>query len=425
MNINKKLTFEDIEILSANKQVRRAINDKYGSIIKFADEIQLYESTIEKYLSSKSAHTDNFKAKLTKALNEGYYDIVLTKRQQINNMVISIYKNISLYSEIDDIITLEKLLKISMDNDWTIESFMMHRNIGQYYFNLTKIDSSIEHYKLAYNVLDNIKDNELKVDCLLGLGLLYIYDKSYSAAKGIFRDIESIIDNSEDRATIDNYLLYLYYYRFGILLNYTNRYANAKEMFEVACTYADTDRLAGKAIMNIGIIKKKQKQYDLAIKFYNEALSKFEKNEDIAIVYNNIAEVYRLNKDIDSALHFIEKAIILIPENDYANQFIFHQTLIEIKAELENINQSVSKLFDILEKCIDSGSKVYKRFLSDSMKAIIDIIANAKEYELMKEIESRVLYLIKQNKIDNQIYTNELLVCYGIIKYHQATTFII
>lgn len=411
-----KLAVNDIEIKSANKLLREAIINKHGSIEEFSRLAGRSEGTIEKYLNSRKEHNDNFKMKITKLHDIGYENIVIDEKEQICRLTKMIYESIDHYTEGEDILVLEKLLRLCMDNQCIQQIALMHRNLGQYYYSQNKIEQAVEHYKLSINLFENVDDINIKMDCLLGLAIIYIYNKAYDAAKGVLRDAELMIGSGEP---IEEHLLFSFYYRSGVLANYLSRYSYAIEMFENARNYAIDDVHMGKAIMNIGIIRKKQKNYSTALDYYNEALSKFTEPYNIAILYNNVAETYRLIGNIEGALNYITKAIDLAPKDDYSNQFIFHQTLIEITSQRGYIYEPVIKLLSLLEQCVDNNSRLFKKFISGNMKGIIEIVVNFKEIELLEKIEKVILKMIQNHK-ENSIYVDELMICYGTIKYHQA-----
>jgi signal transduction histidine kinase len=104
--------------------------------------------------------------------------------------------------------------------------------------------------------------------------------------------------------------------RKGIIFTRMGSYENAiKSHYRAYDIYSGMPRAdrSAAALINIGVIYKKQEQYDLAITFYRKALSLIaefpEMDKKKATIYNNIGIIHRRKNAIDSAMYYYKKSI--------------------------------------------------------------------------------------------------------------------
>lgn len=417
-----KLELSDIEVKSINKYIKKCILGKFGTIENFADKVGMCPSTVLKYLKGQNAvYTDNFKTKLTLAFNISYTELALTEQQQLAKYVDIIYNNIDLYTEDIDLKLLERLNALCMSNDMTLYTSKMCRNLSKYHF-LKNSSIAVHYLSQAIGLIDDMKDTcmilNLRVCYLSELALIYIYEKSYDAAKDALRSIEHMLRDVKILNSIENSNLFWYYYRKGILYNNTAKSSIALDSFRTCLSYKYDDFTEGKALMNIGIALKKLGKYDEAIKYYDEALKKFTNDIDTGILLNNKAEVYRLLGEYSEAKKYIIESFSYILPTDVANNVIVYQTYLQIiKDAGDDINEAIQKLIQMLKQCINNNYFIHRKFISQGIENTINILFSNKDELLIKEFSNHIIDMIRIT--NDESLKQEFFTWYGMLKFYQ------
>ncbi|MBS1579378.1 MAG: tetratricopeptide repeat-containing sensor histidine kinase [Bacteroidetes bacterium] len=160
---------------------------------------------------------------------------------------------------------------------------------GNAYFNLSDYQKSYENYFKAYNIIGQYKDSCNSHDVTEAIAMVLYRQKLYNQAINYFKTSLSSINNCPESET---------YLRSG----------KTQELFD-----------------DIGLCYTNLKKYDSAILFYNKALTNIKNSEYryiadstlskqititcMGVVFGNLAKVYALKNELDSAEVLYKQAI--------------------------------------------------------------------------------------------------------------------
>ncbi|MCG8538709.1 MAG: hypothetical protein MJA82_02065, partial [Clostridia bacterium] len=129
-----KLKIDDVKLKAPGKQVEEMLIDRFGSIKSFAREIEMHPRTIRQYLKEKRVGSDGFRVKLTNIFDKGINEIIVSKEEQLKEIVENIYDNITEYKDEEDMEVLKAVKKLCIENELNLQSLKMQRNIAMAYF---------------------------------------------------------------------------------------------------------------------------------------------------------------------------------------------------------------------------------------------------------------------------------------------------
>ncbi len=384
----KKLNLKDIKIKSSGKQIKEAILDEFDSIEEFATVIDLYPNSLKRYLRSTTV-PNSFKIKLVNTLSKGYNQVVLSEIQQIKLLVNEVSENIEAYKDEDDVKTLMQLKDLCLEKNMTSQIVKMNRNISIYYYSKNDMGFAIEYMRLAISGIEN--NQSFLVSCMSWLGLMYFMKHDYSKSKEVLEEADTLLPNIKDSK-----ILFYYYYRRGVL--YSCMYEKdkdklelAKQMFENAIKYAKEKFQLGFAIMNIGIVYRKQNILEEAMKYYHKALENLENDFDKSVLYNNLADGYKLTGRYEEASYYIKKAFECLGDKNIAKSFIYYQTYVQIKMLRGESKAIIEKLKELLQKIDDF--LVYRETVIKGINTIIDYGRIYENTTVLEELDDLITKL--------------------------------
>lgn len=398
-----KLKLKDIKIKSPGKQIKERILEQFESIEEFAQLVDLYPNSLQRYLRSRKI-PNSFKVKLVNVLNKGYDEIVLSENQQVRRLVESISENIEVYKGKNDIKILGRLKDLSIERNMVLETAKMNRNISLYYYDKEDISFAIEYMRLAISGIEN--NYSFLVSCISLLGLMYFFKHNYSKSKEVLEEAEEFLPKIND-----NKILFYYYYRRGILYSCMyekepDKLEMAKEMFIKSLNFAKEKFELGNSIMNIGIVYKKQNAFEKAIRYYYKALKIFDDDFNRSVIYNNLADGYKVIGKYEEALYYIKKAFGCLDDKSIVKSFIYYQTYVQIKMFKGESKEIIEKLKELLAKVDDFF--IYSQSIFRGIETIIDY---GKVYEntiVLKELDDLIVKLSEE--CDGE-YDKELKAC--------------
>ncbi|MGE5630475.1 MAG: tetratricopeptide repeat protein [Caulobacteraceae bacterium] len=406
-----KLSEDNILVMPENEQIKKAILDKYNSIVEFSYDIKLKHSTVNKYLNSKSGGSIVFKKQLSNILGKNYDEIVLTDQQQIDRMVEHITENIKEYNLGSDLAVLEKLKNLCIKNRMTINMAKMYRNIGMYHFYRNNSSIAISTLQFAIDLLKKDNCTNLLIAYYSDISLIHFYNREYLYARMYNEEIEGQLPRAH---SLEKRVLYLHYYRYGVLLSNMQEYELSKEKLEKSLEYAVTERDICLTTMNIGLLHKRQRDLKTALKYYSKALC-LTGDDDLSskgTIYNNIAEVYKMLGQYQKALDYINKAFECTSNNDLSRVFIYFNTYTEIKILMGESESVLDEFLKLLSKVEDF--LLYKSLIIEGINNMIIIAIENKA--ILEKLENTIIGLIENNEGDNEEYIKELKVCLGNIR---------
>ncbi|HOH89320.1 MAG TPA: tetratricopeptide repeat protein, partial [Bacillota bacterium] len=168
-------------------------------------------------------------------------------------------------------------------------------------------------------------------------------------------------------------ILYLHYYRYGMLLSNMQDYYYSEQKLKNALLYSGDDKDTALIIMNIGLLFKRQKDFKAALRYYSKALCLADQ-KDMRVkskVYNNIAIVYKILGQYKKALSYIDKAFKCIEDDDMAMRFICFNTYTEIKLLMGEKESVLDDFLELLLKVEDIH--LYKGYIIQGISNMIVI----------------------------------------------------
>jgi len=340
------------------------------------------------------------KASLTeRAINEA-------DSKKLTDMVEYASLNIKRFDSEKDITTLRLLKNRCTEKELTVETVKMCRAVGMYYFYRNNMTFARDRLRLAINKAEEIKRNDLVAAYSSELGLVFFYEHQHILAEAEYKYVEKLLS---DIPELDRHILFLHYYRYGILHRISHKHECAKEALEKALSYAEEKVYAGLTLMNIGINYEVQSNFNKALEYYDKALDTFEKNDRFSksLVYNNLAELYKAAGDYNKALKHINKAFEYLNNKDEARLFTYFTTYTEITVLMGEPEKALDKFMEMFYHIEDIT--VYKSLVIEGIDSLIT--GGAKNIKMLEKLEAVIETLIKYTSAENPEYKQELERC--------------
>lgn len=401
-----KLELKDIKILNEAQQYKKAIIDAYGSIRAFAQKEKYYPlSTIKSYLSQSNLSI-NFQYFVASALGKDPDEIVISETEQVQRFVEQIYDGIKVNYVDYDLETLIDLMKLCDQYSMSFEASKMHRNIGLCYLNQKEHYLAIEHLIKACSIVRS-KDDLLLVEYLNDLSYIYLFLKSYKKYEEVIDEINSIIE----RVVIRDELLQLYFYRVGLYYNRTGKYLEARAEMKKSSVYAyktNNFREVGCALLNIGLSYKREKKFAKALIYYFRALRLYKTyyKENVCIVYNNIAELYRVVKKYTRAELNAKHAMQIVNPQDQQNYYLCFFTYLQIKFEMGYGDKALNDLVNLIDK--DNDKFIHRKYIVDGIATIIEYGREFSDLNTLQKLDL-ILFRMYQNDGYEELRTEVIL----------------
>ncbi len=412
--MGKKLMPEDIEFLNEGQQIKKKIEEKYGSIKDFYETEKITElslKAVRNYCGFNKISSPTFKCIMLRTLDEGWDELICDDAGQIKNFAIKIYRDIMLYKEDKDYALLEKVRALCVKFGLINETALMIRCLGKHFYYRNDIIKTLEYYNEALNLVD-MENIDTLIIITVELAEYHYMEREVKEAERLFIKAQNYIDKSEK---VSNSALYKYYYRRGIMLNSeVGRHSEARGYIEKSIVYAgDNTELnsdKGAAYLAIGSTYKRDGMYAEAKEYYLMALLEFHE-KDIngrSLTLNNIADIYCIFKNYDEAIKYIEAAMELLDKDRITERhLIVAQTHAEIRL-MAGDTSACYEYFSMLKKTIYTS--IDKKDMKDG---IINITNYIYDVDLLKELYNVVCYI--EENTDNYVYKDDLYSCIGRI----------
>lgn len=181
------------------------------------------------------------------------------------------YKNALFYAQ--------KAINYSVENNQTDRQGIQTYKLGKIYFAVKKYDDAKEAFSESISLLENLKTSATYADLYYYLGLTHINKKKHKAAEICFDKAQEI--NRELQIPGFNELIIL---QKGIIHKSKGHYELASEIFNSIMATADTPEVLdtkAEAMYQIGQIEELNKRNNLALNYYDKALSLNAKNKNL------------------------------------------------------------------------------------------------------------------------------------------------
>jgi len=406
-----KLTLDDIKILGEGAQVKRLIEAKYDTLKKFhqQENPSMALKSVMDYCCNKKIHSGTFKCLVVNKLDMGWEEIVLTESQQVTKHVNEICNNIILYREESDIQLFNQLIDLCSKYKLINENVLMCRNVAKNYHYRNNNMKAIEYYNKAINLIGNQNIDTL-VSLTVELAEHYLVEQYIDECENLFKKAQYYVENNK----LSNAALYKYYYRRGVACNIEGKYTEAREYIEKSIQYADnnTESMSekGAAFLSLGLVHKRQGDYEKAKENYQCSLMNFHINDIYGRIsaFNNLADLYCIMGDYNQAIKFIDQAKALVErDRTYFKYLMISHTYAEIKLMIGDTSACYS-FFEALKATVNSSvNKI------NIKKSINEMIETLDDIDLIRELYKTVNY-IKENT-NNDVYKDTLFACIGKI----------
>jgi len=334
------------------------------------------------------------------------YGINEADSERLTAIVENVSKNIKKYTGENDIDLLKLLKDRCAEKGLTAETVKMCRATGMYYFYRSNTMFAEDKLCQAIYAAEKIKRNDLVVAYTSELGFLHFYKHEYIKAETQYKYAEELIQCIPD---LNKNILHLHYSRYGILHSSLHKFELAQEEFVKALSYAEEKTDIGFALMDIGINYKRQLDFSRALEYYDKALETFEENDyfNKSIVYNNLAELYKVIGSYDKALEYINDAFRYLGKKDATKLFIYFTTYTEIAVILKKPEKALEKFWGMLSNVEDLS--VYRSYIVENIDSLA--ISGARNRKMLKKLETVVVKLIKFTSPEYYVYKRELARC--------------
>lgn len=368
-----KYSINDLVLKSPGMQIRDLIIENYGSIGVFAEKINLYETSINQYLSNKNLGSATFKIRTTNEFGKNFNELYLTDEAQIRIFASNISGSINEYNKKDDIKVLEKLKMMTLEYELLEDYAIVCRAYAHYYVNQGKMDRGHAYIDVAVNTM---RDRE-NVD---RFGL-YLSDqvamKSNVFTKREFKkaldELLKVIKNVTGPLTRGHM-----YYNIGLAYMSMKDYNNATESFKNVFNYHYDTKSRSFVYLRLGDVEKVIGNEENAFFYYSKAESLLDKNDDtIYYVYDEYANYYFSKNNLEEAERFID---IIFNDKGWKISSTNHDKLItyaKIKISTNKENELIQVVKRLVEEIdLNFIYTIHHLYKIDKIIETIDISQN-------------------------------------------------
>ena len=332
------------------------------------------------------------------AMNMNDLALVYSQMGQIDSAILYYEKNISIISSVQG------------ENSPLLSS--VYINLSNLYLSLGKYAEAIEMKNKIIEIvaITGVENTPEIGEAYSGLGNAYILKGEYKIAEDFLLKSNEIFLNIYGK---DNIKVASNYINLGNIYNNTANYDFALQYYYLATKiieeyYPLNPELSG-LYNNIGLVCKKQGNYQNAKIFFNKALvikqsSDNQMSHHSAVIFSNLGSVYREQKDIPNAMLNFRKSInifINLYGNHNPNLVNPFLNIANIYYESEEIDEALfyfqksiianSKYFD--DENIEINPPLNEYF--DGIKLLETLNGRAKLYMYLYSEDSNTVYLDK------------------------------
>lgn len=337
----------------------------------------------------------------------------MSDHMQISDNVELVTKRIQEYNKENDLNVLEKLKDLCKTKKMPVDMAKMYRNVGMYHFRVNNFNNAVMSMQTAVDLLRRENCTDLLVEYYSELGHICFFNREYLLSKKYYENTEELLFQVSE---IDRNIIFLHYYRYGLLLINMQEYPLAELKLEKALLYVKDDKDTGQIIMNIGTLYKRQKDFKAALRYYSKALCLVD-GKDMRIkskVYNNIADVYKILGQYGKALGYLKKAFNCIKDSNISLLFIYFNTYTEIKLLMGERESVLDEFLALLVRVEDFH--LYKEQILQGISNMI--IIGSENRKILERLQDVIIKLIEGNSYKNEEYIKELKVHLGNIELY-------
>lgn len=258
-------------------------------------------------------------------------------------------------------ILLNKASELSRKKNLLKELSIVYTTLGNYFFNLNLLDSSLYYHHRSLKIKERINDQSSIASTLNNIGLVYFRMQSYNSSLEYFQG--SLKLNIESADSI------------GAAANYNN----------IGLIYIDMD------------------DFELARENFEKALDILKDGSNIRLssTYNGLGQVYLSLNDGENARKYISLAIETSKRlSDKKNESFGYYQL----AKLEYNNENFPKAKQHIKR-----SQQISREIGDRFRTSYNFQLYAKVYEALGQYDSAYYYQKEYSSIEGEIFNEQLI----------------
>lgn len=245
----------------------------------------------------------------------------------------------------------QESIAISRSQNYTEGVIAGLHNISNIYYDKGDLKTSIDYQFEILKIAERIKSDRDIADALTKIGSLYFKQNEYEKAPQYYHrslPIQTRLRDKNGMATI--------YFNIGKLFLERKLYDKALHYFGLS-GQLETKNESTATLVTTGVTYYRMKDYDNAIKRYNEALPLVEKSgnrEDLAEVYKNLAFVWFDKKEYGKALEYGEKSLKIAQDIDNLEASAESANLLYKLYKIKNNPIKALRLFE-LSACLNDS----------------------------------------------------------------------
>ncbi len=298
--------------------------------------------------------------------------------------------------------------------------------VGEAHYYSDRLDDALKYFLVADSLShkENADDNYLRADILYYLGSTYSYRGEYAKARAAMNKAAEYAETIED-LELQSYILSELAFIDSSLGDYEEALKNHQKVYSIDISRKDSTAIAADLI-NLASIYADRKQYNEAVDYYRRSLyySKNQNKSDAstrAYAYNNISAIYIQLEEIDSAVYYVDKGLVLTEEFQLISeriQLLLNNSVIERKqkqyvralqliSEAENLVDATDvrthfNTLNILKAEILFDDKRYTEALS-TVNAVLNSVDELKTRDKLRTLLLKNKILRKIGKLSEAI----------------------
>ena len=274
------LFFILILIFSCNdKKIKKNIKyDKFDSVGYYLNNFNKENLSISSKKNYNNLAFKNLKEKENTLINRNNNYAIIS-----NYFVLNDWNNYKKSSKL--------LLKYSIDSNDTISLVKAYRSLGNYYNNVSVLDSSYYYYVKAEKIYKIINDYDGYSIILLKKGII-----QYNINDFIGANLTLSISYNYAKKINDNYRIYGILNQLGLVSNQIRDYNKSIEYLNLALQTVKENSLQTElneesiCLSNIGLVYENLKNYKKAIFYYEKCLTNTNLKNESPLLYSNIID---------------------------------------------------------------------------------------------------------------------------------------
>lgn len=225
-------------------------------------------------------------------------------------LFVDYYKNQNYIELSNHLNEADRIAKASNNASWQ-GAIYLRRGVVSDVVN-TDYEDAIKNYKISFEFQKKAKDSLLMGECLEQASSMYKYLDKYDSAHYYFKMALPFLQKFGDRTQMAST-----YNNYSNLLSAEGDFPEALQYIDSAIQIAKSDKNIYKEMLythNLGAMYSEMKQYDAAIKTYQNCISINNKNnytDHLSVNYLGLSEAYEMKGDYKNAFNNLKTFYLL------------------------------------------------------------------------------------------------------------------